>query len=96
VISAATLNLISSFIIFTAALIPIYFSMRLSKIYKKLALALSIFIVLHGVYHLFEYMEYEFLAESILSPLSIIILIVFGLLLLSIASSKRKEIKFSK
>lgn len=96
VISLSTLNLISSFIIFASVVIPIYFSIRLSKTYKILSVILTVFIITHGIYHLFEYVGYEFLAESVFSPLSLIILIVFGLFLLVIGVRKRSELRVSK
>lgn len=96
VISLSILNLVSSFIIFASVIIPIYYSFRLSKTYKKLSVILTAFIITHGIYHLLEYLDYEFMADSIFSPLSQIILIIFGLFLLFIGLRKRSKLRISK
>lgn len=46
----SNLGLISRIVMFSAALIPIYFSFSLSKEYKGLSIVLSLFILIHGLY----------------------------------------------
>jgi len=78
---------------FSAALVPIYFSFSLSKEYKILSIVLSLFIIIHGLYHITEYLGKEILADSLLSPLSILILIMFGILLFVNVHKKKDVIK---
>lgn len=87
------IGLISGIIMFSAALVPIYFSFSLSKEYKILSIVLSLFIIIHGLYHITEYFGKEILAYSLLSPLSILILIIFGILLFVNVHKKQDVIK---
>ena len=87
------LGLISGIVMFSAALIPIYFSFSLSKQYKVLSIVLSLFILIHGLYHITEYTGEEILADSLLSPLSVLILIIFGILLFHNVHKKKDVIK---
>lgn len=89
----SNLSLISGIVMFSAAFIPIYFSFSLSMEYKILSILLSLFILIHGLYHIMEYMGEEVLADSLLSPLSILILIIFGILLLINVHKKKDVIK---
>ena len=56
-------------------------------------MVLSLFIIIHGLYHITEYLGKEILADSLLSPLSILILIVFGILLFVNVNKKKDMIK---
>ena len=82
------INIVSSFLMFIAAVIPIYMIFKLNGVLKKLTIILSIFIVIHGLYHIFLWNGFEFIPESILEPASAIILVIFGLLFLRILKKK--------
>ncbi|MDX1373902.1 MAG: hypothetical protein R3321_15610 [Nitrososphaeraceae archaeon] len=89
----SNIGLISGIRMFRAARVPSYFSVSLSKEYKILSIVLSLFIIIHGLYHITEYLGKEILADSLLSPLSILILIVFGILLFVNVNKKKDMIK---
>jgi DMSO/TMAO reductase YedYZ heme-binding membrane subunit len=83
------INFVSMIVIFVAAVIPVYIAIKLNNNsyssynpnLKKLAIMLAVFILVHGVYHITRFLGFTLLAEGIFEPLSIIILIAFGVLL---------------
>jgi hypothetical protein len=83
------LHSVSAVFIFAAAAVPIYLSFKLKNTLRKLSLALSIFIVIHGFYHLFGSLGFDFLADSVFEPASAAALLAFGALYL--AAGKRRE-----
>ncbi len=83
------LNFLSALFIFVAAAIPIYLSFRLRGNLKKLTIILSIFTVVHGAYHVAGTFGFDFLAEGILEPMSVAVLIFFGLFYLSLTQKKQ-------
>ena len=82
------LHLISTIAIFSAALIPIYISINIKTGNKlrirAITVTLTIFIIIHGVYHIFGFFGYSLIAEGFFEPLSVIILILFAILMLRI------------
>jgi hypothetical membrane protein len=76
------LHFVSAIFIFFSAAIPIYLSARVGKELKSLTVALAVFIVIHGIYHILAHLQYS-LSESVFEPLSVIALIVFGLMYLA-------------
>ncbi|MGD1834800.1 MAG: hypothetical protein ACPKQO_03670 [Nitrososphaeraceae archaeon] len=90
------LHLLSAIASFLAALIPIYFTIKLKGYLRILSIVLAIFIIFHGIYHMIDYYKYEVIADVIFLPISIIILIIFGILLLNMPnknSNKNNENK---
>ena len=82
------LHLISTIAIFSAALIPIYISINIKtgnklKI-RAITVTLTVFILIHGVYHIFALFGYSLIAEGFFEPLSVIILILFAILIIGI------------
>ena len=82
------LHLISTIAIFSAAIIPIYISINIKagnklKI-RTITVTLTAFIIVHGVYHIFELFGYTLVAEGFFEPLSAIVLIVFAFLMVRI------------
>ncbi len=71
-------HVISAVFIFAAAAIPIYLSFKLRDKFRKLVIALAIFIVFHGVYHIFGSMGKDFLSSSVFEPISAMALLAFG------------------
>lgn len=90
------LQLISTIVILVAIIIPVYISIKLrnssNSMLRKLIITLAIFILIHGIYHITDLLGFSFLAESLFEPLSIAILISFGLLYFRISQTKQ-EIK---
>jgi hypothetical protein len=75
--------------IFFSAGIPIYMSAKVKKDLKSLTIALSVFIVIHGVYHILAQFGFTFLSETVFEPLSIVALIGFGLMYLTKRNKQR-------
>jgi len=84
------LDLISAALIFFAAIIPAYLSLKLRGDIVKLTISLTAFIVIHGIYHLVRMQGLESMADNIFEPASVVMLIVFGLTYLGV-SQKKKE-----
>ena len=78
------INLFDSIAVLIAAVIPIYLSFYVQGSLRILTVLLSIFVLIHALYHILEVFEYEDIADTIILPLSILLLIVFGLVYLRI------------
>lgn len=93
------INFVSMIVIFTAAVIPVYIAIKLNNKnknnpnLKKLAVMLAAFILAHGVYHITRFLGFTLLAEGVFEPLSITILIAFGVLLYYNNTTGKKERK---
>lgn len=95
------INFVSMIVIFTAAVIPVYIAIKLNNNsysrynpnLKKLAIMLAAFILAHGVYHITRFLGFTLLAEGVFEPLSITILIAFGVLLYYNNTTGKKERK---
>ena len=99
------INFVSMIVIFTAAVIPVYIAIKLNNNnnnshtgnnnnkpnLKKLAIMLAVFILAHGVYHITRFLGFTLLAEGVFEPLSITILIAFGVLLYYNNTAGKKE-----
>ena len=85
-LQANLLHLISTIAIFSAAIIPIYISINIGNKLKirTIAVTLTVFILIHGVYHVFALFGYNLIAEGFFEPLSAIILMVFAILMVRI------------
>jgi len=75
-----SLHLFSGVVILFAAIVPIYLSLKLHGNLKKLCAVLSGFIVIHGFYHIAGFCGLTTVSEAILEPLSVAVLLYFGLL----------------
>jgi hypothetical protein len=83
---ANLLHLISTIAIFSAAIIPIYITINIKtgnklKI-RAITVILTIFILMHGVYHIFALFGYSLIADGFFEPLSAIILVLFAILMI--------------
>jgi hypothetical protein len=85
------LDLISAIMMFFAAIIPGYLSLKLRGDISKVTIMLTAFIVAHGVYHLVRMQGIESIAESVFEPASVIVLIAFGATYLGVSYKKKKE-----
>jgi hypothetical protein len=82
------LHFISTILILFAAVVPIYLTVRLRDSLRKLVLVLAIFILVHAVYHIVGFFGFTILAEVIFEPLSVAVLIFFGIVYSGIARPK--------
>lgn len=85
------INIVNSVAVFFAAIIPLYLSLHLKGHMQKLTLLLSAFAIIHAIYHGVEVFGYEELADDLIEPLSIAVLIVFGFYYLRVKSTRRVE-----
>ena len=91
-IDGELLHLASAVIMFTTAIIPIYLSLRLKGNLRILTLLLSIFIFIHGMYHLAYFAGNEVLGEELFRTISIVFLIIFGVAYVYLVRSKKEEV----
>ncbi len=82
------LHFISAIFILLAAVVPIYLTLRLSGRLRKLVLILTIFILVHSLYHIAGFFGLTMLAEAVFEPLSVAILIFFGIIYYETAKPK--------
>ena len=83
-------NLIQAVVYFIAATVPIYFIIKLKNTHndngkrhlRNMTILLFSFILIQGVYHIAGTIGFRLLAKGILEPLSIMVLLSFGLLYL--------------
>jgi hypothetical protein len=74
------LHFISAILILFAAVVPIYLTIKLRNDLRKLVLILTIFILVHSVYHIAGFFGLTILSEAVFEPLSVAILIYFGII----------------
>ena len=86
------LHLASAVIIFAAAIIPMYLSIRLKSNLRILTILLSLFIFIHGIYHLAYFVGEEVLAEGLFRTISIVVLIIFGGAFIYMVRSKKEKL----
>jgi len=89
------LHFISAIAIFLAAVVPIYLSLRLKGNLRRLTLLLTIFILTHAIFHITGYFGFNFLAEEVFEPLSVAVLILFGITLLGFSTTTTTTSKAS-
>jgi hypothetical protein len=73
------LHFISAIAIFLAAVVPIYLTLKLKNNLRKLTLILTIFILTHAIFHVTGFLGFNFLAEGVFEPISVAVLIFFGI-----------------
>ena len=82
----------SAVIMFAAAIVPIYLSLKLKSNLRILTVLLAVFIFVHGIYHLAYYAGEEVLGEGLFRTISIVVLIIFGIAFIYLARFKREKI----
>ena len=82
------LHFISAILILFAAVVPIYLTIKLRNDLRKLVLILTVFILVHSVYHIVGFFGITILAEAVFEPLSVAILIFFGVIYYELARPK--------
>jgi hypothetical protein len=73
------LHFVSAIAIFLAAVVPIYLTLKLKDNLRRLTLILTIFILTHAIFHIIGFLGFNFLAEGVFEPISVIVLIFFGI-----------------
>jgi len=86
------LHLASAVIMFAAAIVPIYLSLRLKSNLRILTFLLAVFILFHGIYHLAYYFGEEELGEGLFRTISIVVLIIFGIAFINVARSRKEKL----
>ena len=82
------MSIIDAVLVFGAAGVPIYLCMRLDRNLKLLTGLLAGFVTIHGLYHALDVFGYNTLAEGFFEPLSIALLISFGIMYWKIRKKK--------
>ncbi|MFZ0252260.1 MAG: hypothetical protein WAL28_00495 [Nitrososphaeraceae archaeon] len=86
------IHLASGVIMFAAAIVPIYLSLRLKSNLRILTVLLSLFILIHGLYHLAYFAGEEVLGEGLFRTISIVVLIIFGGAFIYMDRSKKEKL----
>jgi hypothetical protein len=88
------LHFVSAVVILLAAAVPIYLTIKLKdEKMKKLTAILSIFIGIHAIYQIVGFYGLNLLAEGVLEPLSVGILIFFGIFYSGMAKQRNTGLK---
>jgi hypothetical protein len=85
------LDLVSAVMVFFAAIIPAYLSLKLKGNIRKVTITLTAFIVVHGAYHLVRMQGLESIADSVFEPASVMVLIAFGATYLGVSYEKKRQ-----
>jgi len=94
-------NLIQSIAYFIAAIVPVYFIVKSRKTkdnrksFENISILLIGFILIQGVYHILGMFGLKLLSKGFLEPLSIIILLLFGLTYFLYTKKERKSYNFN-
>jgi hypothetical protein len=86
------LHLSSAVIMFAAAIVPIYLSLKLKSNLRILTVLLAVFIFIHGMYHLAYYAGEEVLGEGLFRTISIVVLIIFYIAFIYISRFKKDKL----
>jgi hypothetical protein len=89
------LHFVSAVVILLASIIPIYLTIKLKDNLKKLTAILSIFILIHAVYQVVGFLGLTLLADGVFEPLSVAVLIFFGIIYSGFAKPKNMGVKNS-
>jgi hypothetical protein len=76
------LNLLNFFLMLITASVPAYLAFRLRGSNRKLlylSAGLTIFALVHSLYHLAEFLSLGDLAENYLLPISVVLLVIYGI-----------------
>lgn len=85
------LDLASTIIILSAGAIPAYLSLKLRGDMAAVTAALTVFIVMHGIYHIVRMQGLESMADGMFEPASVAALIAFGTTYLFVSHRKKKR-----
>jgi len=85
------LDFVSAVLIFFAAIIPAYLSVKLKGNMRMMTVALTAFIIMHGIYHTVRMQGLESMADGVFEPASVVMLIAFGATYLGVSYKKKQE-----
>ena len=85
-------DLLSSLLVFVVGIVFIYLSIKLKAPLRRLTVAFAAFVIIHGSYHVVRVFGYEFVADNILEPISVAVLILFGIIFFKIKRKKQEAI----
>lgn len=88
------LNIFSGILILAISAIPAVLSTKTSGNVRMLLVVLAVFTIIHGTYHLADAVGIEFLSDSVLRPLSVGVLIMFGIIALKV--TRKNAVKRGK
>ena len=75
-----TLNQVIFIVFLAGAVVPLYLTKKFGRsAYGVLSLMLAVFLLLHGFYHLSESLQFDFFADVIFEPTSVLFLLAFAL-----------------
>ena len=83
------LNVLSGILIISIGAIPGFLSLKTTGNIRILLIALTMFTVVHGLYHFLDSIGFEFISDSVIRPISVLVLIAFGIITLIL---KRKSV----
>lgn len=86
------LHLGSAVLMFAAAIVPLYLSLRLKSNFRILTVLLAVFIFIHGIYHLAYYAGEEVLGEGLFRTISIVVLIIFGIAFIYMSRFQKEKL----
>jgi hypothetical protein len=92
VVIESPLDLAGAIIILAGSIVPAYLSLKLKGNIAKLTIALTIFAVVHGIYHFVRMQGLEF-ASGVLEAASVVALISFGVSYLGISYKKKERVR---
>ncbi len=75
-----SLNIFNAILILSIGAIPAFLALKTSGNVRILLITLTLFTIIHGIYHLSDAMGLDVLADSVFRPISVGILIIFGLI----------------
>ena len=87
------LHFVSAIAIFLAAVVPIYLTLKLKDNLRRLTLILTIFILTHAIFHVTGFLGFNFLAEGVFEPISVTVLIFFGIAFSGYAKAAKIDMK---
>lgn len=87
------LHFVSAIAIFLAAVVPIYLTLKLKDNLRRLTLILTIFILTHAIFHVTGFLGFNFLAEGVFEPISVSVLIFFGIAFSGYAKAAKIDMK---
>src|SRR5919109_1231668 len=94
IIGDTQLHFVSAVVILIAAAVPIYLTIKLKdEKMKKLTAILSVFIGIHAIYQLVGFYGLTLISEGLLEPLSVGVLIFFGIVYSGMAKQRNTGLK---
>ena len=76
------LNLLNFIFMLITASAPLYLAIRLGRSNRRLlylSIGLAVFALVHSLYHLADFLKFPDLADNLLLPLSVILLVLYGI-----------------